>query len=455
MNGVFQYLDVKPSLAPAEAEFDIAKTSFAISSVGDRSILQTRSPHQKSVDAWKRAFDKDELKTILQGIGPRMMRDLEYGHTVDEIAAMGIDVGDESTALSHFKRQLDAVMWRVHKYMACATFAGLMPARDRLAEEMGVELPLDPMARVKALIERARQLKASADPATHPPSSELLQLRRQVEDLRMQNARLTASLTAASVEAGMAEKGSRAKLRSWMERSERMTRRVDELIKAWPLKLAWGLRMSRPPEWIWKWGHPEPDAVPQNGAAVRIGEPMYDALEHLRSKAFKPAVVLDIGAKGDWSEKTQARHFPDAEYFVIEPHRQTEADPSTLSRDNSRFHYLPMAIGSEPVDRLIEQGKLKSPDLVKLDVQGSELEVLKGGQRLLDSAGVFIIEVSLYEFTPGTPLIDRIMAYMAEKGFRMFDIAGTLRRPYQDDLAKIELVFVKNGLDLVSSNRWD
>src|SRR5690606_2178677 len=102
--------------------------------------------------------------------------------------------------------------------------------------------------------------------------------------------------------------------------------------------------------------------------------------------------------------------------------------------DPSRQRQIPL----ETIDNLLATGKVPAPQLVKIDVQGCEMQVLQGGSALFRSAEVFIIETNLYRFMPECPLLHEVIAYMAERGFRVFDFAGSLRRPYQDDLAQVD-----------------
>ena len=43
---------------------------------------------------------------------------------------------------------------------------------------------------------------------------------------------------------------------------------------------------------------------------------------------------------------------------------------------------------------------------------------------------------------------------MLQRGFYMFDLAGLLRRPFENDLGQIDIVFVKNDSPMIASNRW-
>jgi hypothetical protein len=106
------------------------------------------------------------------------------------------------------------------------------------------------------------------------------------------------------------------------------------------------------------------------------------------------------------------------------------------------------------IDDLLAEGRLPTPQFVKMDLQGYEVKALDGGQILFETTEVFIIETSLFEFMPGLPLLHEVVGYMARHGYVVFDVAGHLRRPYQNDLGQVDLVFVKQNSPLRSSNQW-
>ncbi len=57
-------------------------------------------------------------------------------------------------------------------------------------------------------------------------------------------------------------------------------------------------------------------------------------------------------------------------------------------------------------------------DILKLDVQGSELSALKGACRLLESVKLILLEVSFVQIYKHIPLFDEIDRFMHERGFR-------------------------------------
>jgi FkbM family methyltransferase len=61
-------------------------------------------------------------------------------------------------------------------------------------------------------------------------------------------------------------------------------------------------------------------------------------------------------------------------------------------------------------------------DLIKIDTQGSELDILNGGQKTLERTEFVLIEVSLVEYNSDAPMIDKVVDKMIECGFYIIDI---------------------------------
>jgi FkbM family methyltransferase len=216
---------------------------------------------------------------------------------------------------------------------------------------------------------------------------------------------------------------------------------------------------------------------------------MSRALRHLAAKNFRPRVIMDVGAsEGSWSLLAYSQ-FPDADYVLIEPLEEHALALRRLTEWNPRFHFVAAALGERKgtaqlqvttdlagssclhypnidaarqrsvvirtADELLEEGVFPvAPDLIKIDVQGYELRVLAGAEKILQTAAVLIVEVNLFRFMPGCPLVHEVVAHLAARGFTLFDVAGHLRRPYDDDLGQMDLVFSSVSSPLVASSRW-
>lgn len=225
-------------------------------------------------------------------------------------------------------------------------------------------------------------------------------------------------------------------------------------------------------------GQPAPKAGPDRPRVIRGFEADYDKLSLLKHLGFTPASVLDVGASnGPWSH-TCAQVYPDATYYLVEALPELHSKP-IQPPDGRQWHLFPVALGaaagevemSVPKDRygvygasamafgggkemrkvrvpmvtidsLVAEGKMAVPDLVKLDVQGFELEVVAGGTCLWDRTEFFIVETSLYQFWSQAPLLLDVMKYFDARGFALFDYVGEFRPETPGMLKQLDLMFI-------------
>lgn len=69
------------------------------------------------------------------------------------------------------------------------------------------------------------------------------------------------------------------------------------------------------------------------------------------------------------------------------------------------------------LDTVILSKNLPLPDLIKMDVQGSELDILLGGKLALQNAKAVILELPHVEYNIGAPTKEDIIQYMESLGF--------------------------------------
>ena len=93
----------------------------------------------------------------------------------------------------------------------------------------------------------------------------------------------------------------------------------------------------------------------------------------------------------------------------------------------------------------MESRPYNSPVLLKLDVQGFELQVLLGGTSTLNRAEVVIMETSLLPYNENAPLFAEVVAFMADREFVAFDFCGQTRRQTDDTLFQTDVVFKKDS----------
>lgn len=203
---------------------------------------------------------------------------------------------------------------------------------------------------------------------------------------------------------------------------------------------------------------------------------------HLKRLDYRPGTIIDVGvADGTFDLYTA---FPTAAYFLVEPLREFEPALSWISSHYNAQYEL-AAAGAEdeerlirsgrtlaemhgaaleparggsvkeapgkrrvPVrrlDRLVEERNLPGPYLLKIDTQGTEIEVVNGAAGILPRVDVVIAEASFFNFRqkPNQPLIDDLLRCMDERGFFPYDFFGGFNRPLDDALGQIDIAFVK------------
>jgi len=212
------------------------------------------------------------------------------------------------------------------------------------------------------------------------------------------------------------------------------------------------------------------------------------SLERLSELGFKPTQVFDVGAyKGDFANLC-LKYFPSARIACFEVLEHRVEQLNLLASTNSRVQIFPTLLGSEiqeqvkfnqaetassvliekvpqnfpvkcypmtTIDKLVDDNfKGKSPDFLKLDVQGYELEVLKGAEKSLQGIQVILAEISLLDIHQNVPLLSEMIRWLDERNWVAYDICGLTRRPLDQALWQADFIFVPRDSKLRSDKRW-
>lgn len=79
------------------------------------------------------------------------------------------------------------------------------------------------------------------------------------------------------------------------------------------------------------------------------------------------------------------------------------------------------------LDSALKNERLLMPVLLKLDLQGYELEALKGASKTLSRVEAVLLEVSLKRMYQGEPTFNEIRKYLEKKGFRFLKALDHLK----------------------------
>jgi len=79
------------------------------------------------------------------------------------------------------------------------------------------------------------------------------------------------------------------------------------------------------------------------------------------------------------------------------------------------------------LDEVLTPQALARPSLLKIDVQGYELEVLRGSEHILHLIDEILVECSFAELYAGQPLADGVVCYLRPRGFELAGVFSVAR----------------------------
>jgi FkbM family methyltransferase len=178
-------------------------------------------------------------------------------------------------------------------------------------------------------------------------------------------------------------------------------------------------------------------------------------LEGLKAQGYRPRTLLDVGAHVGSFALQFLQVYPECVPVLIEPNPfcQTELSKlpfekheiaasdkpgraelflskewlqstgSSLYRENTHF-FRDEAVIKREIDkaRIDDLFQGRQFDFVKIDTQGSELDVLRGGQEVLRHADYILIEVSLVEYNIGGARAEDLFSQLTAMGFHCTEV---------------------------------
>lgn len=221
----------------------------------------------------------------------------------------------------------------------------------------------------------------------------------------------------------------------------------------------------------------------------RLGVPeIRFSLERLRATGFQPNLVFDVGAYSGEFVELGSEIWPRAEFLCFEvQERPLVRLDCVAARERGRVRVVRKLLGSRAssttelylgdtassvlsTQTVLNQSKGTFPlttvqqvcvddlggtvpDLLKLDVQGYELEVLKGAESVLHQISIVLAELNLLEIYDNVPLFHEVIHWMAERDFLVYDMGQLIRRPIDKALWQVDVVFVSRNSNL-RTNKW-
>lgn len=184
-------------------------------------------------------------------------------------------------------------------------------------------------------------------------------------------------------------------------------------------------------------------------------------LNTMKSSGVNPKVVYDIGAcTGNWTREA-SNVWGNAEFVLFdalqeveflykktdhryhigvlsnETHKEVEFFKNVWHPGGNSYYREvghPMSkevftdldkvtTNSHTLDDVVKFKNFPLPDMIKIDVQGAELDVLKGAEHTLSNCTDLLIELQHQEYNKGAPLKDEVVKYIESLGFKLIHSA--------------------------------
>lgn len=196
-------------------------------------------------------------------------------------------------------------------------------------------------------------------------------------------------------------------------------------------------------------------------------------LEQLHDRGLEIKTVYDIGAHiGAWSKQLK-QVLPNADFFLFEAN--PAYDQALLA---TGFPYLCGTVLSNPgresvefyngtntgdsyykettvwydgqtsvqlpcttIDDLIAKFSLPSANFIKLDTQGSELDILAGAEGMISSVDLILTECPIVSYNKGAPSINDYLEYFKSKDF--IPVGMFEEHVVEDTLIQIDVLFMR------------
>lgn len=207
---------------------------------------------------------------------------------------------------------------------------------------------------------------------------------------------------------------------------------------------------------------------------------------NLKQKKINPTYIVDVGcAKGDWT-RIMLDAFPKSKYYLFDAddininhilklkkhNKNIFFKLALLSNEKREYKFYKMGYGSsiyhentshertevqltstilkEELYNKIENG---TDNILKIDVQGAEIDVLDGLGNYINYFELVILETSVQQYNKNAPLFDEVIDYMKNKNFRLYDIFDLKRLGEKKSfLIQCDVIFIKKNSKLFNNS---
>ena len=198
-------------------------------------------------------------------------------------------------------------------------------------------------------------------------------------------------------------------------------------------------------------------------------------IQHLISGGYNITSVFDVGANaGRWTA-IYSKLLPKALFCMFEAN-PNQASPTlasnhrwfnavlsspevskvefyTISGTGDSYYKeqtkaytscIPITLPTTTLDKLATQHNITPPQLMKIDTQGSELDILRGAVESIKSVDILVTETAVLPYNKGAPNFNDYLSAMSELGFVPIGIEEI--HISNNILVQLDIVYLKQDI---------
>ena len=196
-------------------------------------------------------------------------------------------------------------------------------------------------------------------------------------------------------------------------------------------------------------------------------------LSELIYKGLNISVIYDIGAyHGEWSKNLSKTSLKKKDFILFEANQSNSEYLKkskfkyfigVLSNEKKEINFYskkltgdsyyrektagydknlePEIVTTITLDEMIKKKNLKLPNLIKIDTQGSEIDILKGAKNATTNCDLIYLETPIIEYNLNSPSLNECVDYLKSINFIPFDICDV--HYYDKMLIQIDILYIK------------
>ena len=198
---------------------------------------------------------------------------------------------------------------------------------------------------------------------------------------------------------------------------------------------------------------------------------------HLLENKIDINTVYDVGAfQGDWAKLLKKTSLKNSKFYLFEANIENEiylrnsghkyfinvlSDKNKNVKFYSKVHegdsyfpektnfydntFVPKNLKAITLNEIQKRNQIPKPDFLKIDTQGSEIDIIEGGLKLVNKAEFLLLEIPFFGvYNQGVPSFQVHIEKIDNFGFIPYDIVS-LQRITSDILIQVDVLFVNKN----------